>query len=101
VRSTPQCVLSHSERFSALIGRLVALPPRIARPRRWKIESARVTLASLRPGPRRESKKELAEQCPEALDGWREQADRARARALAAYEQVRSRSESVVPEEEG
>lgn len=44
---------------------------------------------------------ELAEQCPEELDGWRGQAVRDCERALAAYERVRGKGRSVVPEEEG
>jgi hypothetical protein len=43
---------------------------------------------------------ELVEQCPKDLDGWREQAVRACAQALTAYERVRGRSGSVVPQEE-
>lgn len=44
---------------------------------------------------------ELAERCPKELDAWRQQAVRACAQALAAYERVRGRTGSVVPEEEG
>ncbi|HEX8794063.1 MAG TPA: hypothetical protein VF765_24140 [Polyangiaceae bacterium] len=43
---------------------------------------------------------ELAEHGPEQLDAWRAQALRACAQALAAYERVRGRTGSVVPEEE-
>jgi hypothetical protein len=44
---------------------------------------------------------ELAEQRPEQLDGWREQAIRACARALAANEGVRGGSGNVVPDGKG